>query len=140
MEVINTTDSLRKEKGLKWQLALASFPNIKGDKDLLKQVIYNLVTNAIKFAKQEIRITGELEGRQVLIKVIDDGEGVAKEWHELIFDKFFQAQNQTLKKPEGSGLGLAISKRIIEMHNGKIWVESEPGAGAVFYFKIPIQS
>ena len=140
MEVINTTDSLRKEKGLKWQLALASFPNVKGDKDLLKQVIYNLVTNAIKFAKQEIRITGELEGRQVLIKVIDDGEGVAKEWHELIFDKFFQAQNQTLKKPEGSGLGLAISKRIIEMHNGKIWVESEPGAGAVFYFKIPIQS
>ncbi len=138
MEVLNTTDSLRKEKGLKWQLAISSLPNIKGDKDLLKQVVYNLVTNAIKFAKLQIIVSGFVEQHFVIIKVIDDGEGVASEWHELIFDKFFQAQNQTLKKPEGSGLGLAISKRIIEMHNGKIWVESTPGQGATFCIKIPL--
>lgn len=138
MEVLNTTDSLRKEKGLKWQLAISSLPNIKGDKDLIKQVIYNLVTNAIKFAKQQIVIAGYVDQKSVLIQVKDDGEGVASEWHELIFDKFFQAQNQTLKKPEGSGLGLAISKRIIEMHNGTIWVESVPGNGASFCIKIPV--
>jgi Na+/proline symporter/nitrogen-specific signal transduction histidine kinase len=138
MEVLNTTDSLRKEKGLKWQLAISSLPNVKGDKDLLKQVIYNLVTNAIKFSKHQIIVSGLKEQRFVVIKVIDDGEGVAPEWHELIFDKFFQAQNQTLKKPEGSGLGLAISKRIIEMHNGRIWVESTPGEGATFCIKIPL--
>jgi len=139
VEVLNTTDSLRKEKGLKWQLAISSLPNIKGDKDLIKQVVYNLVTNAIKFAKQQIILSGYVEQGFVLIKVIDDGEGVAEQWHELIFDKFFQAQNQTLKKPEGSGLGLAISKRIVEMHNGQIWVESVLGEGASFCIKLPLK-
>ena len=138
MEVLNTTDSLRKEKGLRWQLAISSLPNIKGDKDLIKQVVYNLVTNAIKFAKQQIIVSGQIEQKNIVIKVIDDGEGVGSEWHELIFDKFFQAQNQTLKKPEGSGLGLAISKRIVEMHNGSIWVESMPGEGATFCIRIPL--
>jgi signal transduction histidine kinase len=138
VEVLNTADSLRKERGLKWQLAISSLPNIKGDKDLIKQVVYNLVTNAIKFAKKDIIISGVVDQKFVLIKVMDDGEGVAAEWHELIFDKFFQAQNQTLKKPEGSGLGLAISKRIIEMHNGNIWVENRPQSGACFCVKIPI--
>ncbi|MEN9697299.1 MAG: hypothetical protein RLZ56_720 [Bacteroidota bacterium] len=138
-EVLNTVDSLRKEKGLKCHLALTSMPNIYGDKDLIHQVIYNLVTNAIKFAKSEITIWGELENKNMIIKVIDDGEGVPVESHELIFDKFFQAQNQTLKKPEGTGLGLAISKRIIEMHHGSIWVESEPGNGACFIIKLPLQ-
>lgn len=138
MEVLNITDSLRKDKGLKWQMAISSLPNIKGDKDLIKQVIYNLVTNAIKFAKNQILVSGSIEDQNITIKVVDDGEGVATEWHELIFDKFFQAQNQTLKKPEGTGLGLAISKRIIEMHNGKIWVESIPGNGATFYILLPL--
>ena len=57
--------------------------------------------------------------------------------HKQIFDKFYQAHNQNLLKPEGSGLGLAISKRIIETHQGRIWVESEPGKGSRFSFVLP---
>jgi len=63
--------------------------------------------------------------------VKDDGVGIPDELKELVFDKFFQAKNQTLKKPEGSGLGLAICKRIIEMHQGKIWIENRLNGGAV---------
>jgi signal transduction histidine kinase len=72
--------------------------------------------------------------------VKDDGKGIPKEIHELIFDKFFQAKNQTLKKPEGSGLGLAICKRIVEMHHGKIWVESKEECGANFIVEIVHQT
>jgi signal transduction histidine kinase len=139
LDVINTADSLRKEKGLKWQLAIPSMPNIKGDKDLLMQVVYNLITNAIKFANTTITVKCIVDFDSVVVKVEDDGVGIAADWHDLIFDKFFQAQNQTLKKPEGSGLGLAISKRIIEMHHGQIWVESKEGEGAAFFFKIGLK-
>lgn len=139
LDVINTAESLRKEKGLKWQLAIPSMPNIKGDKDLLMQVVYNLITNAIKFANTTITVQCIVDFDSVVVKVEDDGVGIAADWHDLIFDKFFQAQNQTLKKPEGSGLGLAISKRIIEMHYGQIWVESKEGEGAAFFFKIGLK-
>jgi signal transduction histidine kinase len=76
---------------------------------------------------------------ELQIWVEDNGKGIDRGLHELIFDKFFQARNQTLKKPQGSGLGLAISKKIIEMHRGKIWVESEEGKGSRFIFTLPNQ-
>lgn len=73
----------------------------------------------------------------LLICVEDNGKGIAAEFHELIFDKFFQAKNQTMRKPEGSGLGLAISRKIVEGHGGRLWVESELGQGARFYLELP---
>ena len=112
-------------------------PAVKGDEDLLNQVFYNLFSNAVKHAESIINVSVHTTDDTVLIQVMDDGKGIATEVHELIFDKFFQAKNQTLKKPEGSGLGLAICKRIIEMHNGKIWVESEVDHGATFKVEIP---
>ncbi len=74
---------------------------------------------------------------EIEVWVEDNGKGVEKEMQQHIFDKFFQAKNQTLRKPQGSGLGLAICKRIIEMHEGKIWVESEAGKGSRFIFTLP---
>jgi Na+/proline symporter/nitrogen-specific signal transduction histidine kinase len=114
---------------------------VQADKDMITQVVYNLVTNAIKFAAAE---NGKVDVRlffdetEVKVMVDDNGKGVEPEVRELIFDKFFQARNQTLKKPEGSGLGLAISKRIVEMHSGRIWVEQVRGVGARFIFVLPI--
>ncbi len=112
---------------------------VHADKDLIQQVVVNLLSNALKFTPEngqiQIIIT-ELQN-DVQICIIDNGKGIAAELHELIFDKFFQAKNQTIKKPEGTGLGLAICKRIIEMHNGKIWVESEKEKGSRFTFTIP---
>lgn len=139
-EVLSTVDSLKKEKGLSIQYAVPSMPMMQLDKDLMHQVIYNLVTNAIKFAKNNIIVSAIVSKQQVVFTVKDDGEGIDEQWQELIFDKFFQAQNQTLKKPEGSGLGLAITKRIVEMHQGKIWVESALGNGATFCFELPLKN
>lgn len=140
MEVLSTVDSLKKEKGLVIQYAIPSIPMMRLDRDLMHQVVYNLVTNALKFAKKEIILAAIINKGNVLFTVKDDGVGIEQEWHELIFDKFFQAQHQTLKKPEGTGLGLAISRRIVEMHQGKIWVESTPGAGALFCFELPLKN
>jgi len=131
---------LLKEKKLQLhQQFQADLPHTRGDKDLLNQVFYNLTSNAIKYAKNELVIHASFNNNIFRISVKDDGPGIATEVHELIFDKFFQAKNQTLKKPEGSGLGLAICKKIIEMHNGKIWVESEEGNGSEFIVEIPYQ-
>jgi Na+/proline symporter/nitrogen-specific signal transduction histidine kinase len=114
---------------------------VQADKDLLTQVVYNLVTNSIKFAaaeKGKVDIRLFVDETEVKVMVDDNGKGVEPELRELIFDKFFQARNQTLKKPEGSGLGLAISKRIVEMHGGRLWVEQVRGEGARFIFVLPI--
>ncbi|MBL7750628.1 MAG: GHKL domain-containing protein, partial [Chitinophagaceae bacterium] len=114
---------------------------LRCDADLIQQVMYNLLSNAIKFVdegKGEIKISVHSNHDEWQVWVEDNGKGIPPELHELIFDKFFQARNQTLKKPQGSGLGLAICKKIVEMHNGKIGVESEEGKGSRFIFTLPI--
>lgn len=112
---------------------------LHADKDLLRQVMINLLGNAIKFTPEggHIEFIVVDNHDEIVITVQDNGKGIPKEVHSFLFDKFFQARNQTLKKPEGSGLGLAISKKIINMHSGKIWVESEEGKGSRFVFLIP---
>jgi len=82
-----------------------------------------------------LRLRPDYEECQVWVE--DNGPGVAEGLEELIFDKFFQAKNQTLRKPEGSGLGLAISRKIAELHGGKIFVQRGRSAGACFVFTLP---
>ena len=140
-KIEESAKQLLKEKKLQLHFNIQTFmPLFEGDIDLLTQVFYNLTSNAIKHAKKNIQINASYHDNVYRISVLDDGEGISKELHELIFDKFFQAKNQTLKKPEGSGLGLAICKRIVEMHHGKIWVESKEGSGADFIVEIPHQT
>ena len=140
-DTIISANPLLKEKKLQLlQEINKELPVISGDKDLLNQVFYNLTSNAIKYAKKSIIIKAITNPHLLRISVKDDGPGIAGEVHELIFDKFFQAKNQTLKKPEGSGLGLAICKRIVEMHHGKIWVESEEGNGSEFIVELPVNT
>jgi signal transduction histidine kinase len=112
---------------------------LHADKDLVQQVLVNLISNAIKFTPEQgvIQLVITDLQNEIQVSIMNTGKGIAKELHELIFDKFFQARNQTIKKPEGTGLGLAICKRIIEMHGGKIRVESEIEKGACFTFTIP---
>lgn len=139
-DLINAYQLVAEEKGIKLNLIQPnSMLLVHADKDLLQQVVVNLLSNALKFTSEGGQITIYISDQQhqIQVSISDTGKGIAKELHELIFDKFFQAKNQTIKKPEGTGLGLAICKRIIEMHNGKIWVESEPEKGARFTFTIP---
>lgn len=110
------------------------------DREMLYQAVYNLVANALKFVPKNeglIRILARPSYDELQLWVMDNGKGIDHDVRELIFDKFFQARNQTLQKPAGSGLGLAICKRITELHDGRIWVESEPGHGARFAIALP---
>jgi Na+/proline symporter/signal transduction histidine kinase len=110
------------------------------DEDRIIQVVTNLLSNAIKFCpdnKGVISINIETKGNEILTSVTDNGKGINTSDFEAIFEKFYQSNNQNIKKPEGSGLGLAICKQIIEHHKGTIWVEpSEIGAQLVFTLPI----
>ncbi|KAK6029938.1 ATPase/histidine kinase/DNA gyrase B/HSP90 domain protein [Ostertagia ostertagi] len=140
-DVLEALDPLAKEKGvtMKFQQPDSMFV-IQCDKDMIKQVLYNLVANALKFVPDqggEIDLKMRMDYDELQVWVADNGKGIPAELHELIFDKFFQARNQTLQKPVGSGLGLAICQKIIGLHNGRIWVEHNEPAGARFMFTLP---
>lgn len=115
---------------------------VTGDQDRLLQVLLNLISNAVKHtdpATGEITVSALSTAGSWEVCVADNGRGIDRENQSRIFERFFQARDQTLKKPVGTGLGLAISKRIVELHRGKIWVESTPGKGSNFYFRVPIR-
>ncbi len=112
------------------------------DRDKVTQVLVNLVGNALKFTPKEGKVTVALaknDNDYVQISVADTGPGILPEEANKIFSKFYQVTNIAKQKPIGSGLGLAISKALVEMHGGKIWVESEVGRGSTFYFTLPAQ-
>ncbi|MDO6389668.1 ATP-binding protein [Pontibacter sp. BT731] len=142
-ESVQALEQLVQEKNIDLVVDVQhNLPAINGDKDRLMQVLVNLVSNAIKFCHPEqgrIIVSGYYIDGDIKVNVVDNGKGIDPEFHKQIFDKFYQAQNQNIRKPEGSGLGLAISKKIIESHQGRIWVESEAGKGSRFSFVLPVR-
>ena len=113
-------------------------PKVKCDKDRVKQVIVNLINNAIKFTFQgEVKIEAESKDNYIQITVSDTGVGIPSEHIDKIFDKFYQIGAGNIPGIKGSGLGLAITKRLIELQGGKIWVESELNKGSRFIFTLP---
>jgi len=141
-EALEVMQQLIREKQivLKKQVPVG-LPAALGDRDRLLQVLINLLSNAVKFSEAErgeITIGIAVERRQLLVWVADNGKGIPKGQRKVIFDKFYQAENQTIKKPVGSGLGLAISKKIVQLHGGEIWADApEEGNGAIFRFTVP---
>ena len=113
---------------------------INCDNDAIERCIINLVSNAAKFTEAGDSITVRIieEKSQVKIEVIDTGIGIAEEYHETIFNRFNQIVDSNSEKNGGSGLGLTITRQIIELHNGKIYVESKPGNGSKFTIILPI--
>ncbi|MDR3357468.1 MAG: response regulator [Desulfovibrio sp.] len=116
-----------------------------GDDQRLAQVITNLLGNAVKFTPEygaielDVRLAGKEDGRYILrISVKDSGIGISGEQQSRLFHSFEQADNSTTRRFGGTGLGLAISRRIIEMMDGRIWIESELGKGATFVFTVKI--
>lgn len=111
------------------------------DRDMIRQVIYNLVANAIKFVPENTGVIslGISAGADELqVWIADNGTGIPDELHQLVFDKFYQVRSQSLQKPAGSGLGLAICRKVIELHQGRIWVENNIPAGTKFIFALPL--
>ncbi len=115
-------------------------PSIRGDKNRLMQVLTDLIDNAIKFTeKGSIVIEAKREKDNILVKVKDMGIGISKENIGKLFTKFYQIDSSLSRRYGGTGLGLAICKRIVEVHNGKIWIESELGKGSAFQFTLPVK-
>ncbi|MGE5415898.1 MAG: ATP-binding protein [Acidobacteriota bacterium] len=138
---INSTMALYQEKSI-FLIKDVKVENLVAvvDRDRIIQVIVNLLSNAVKFTEMGhvvCRVQEVSEG--VLISVIDTGVGIDAQEQEYVFDKFRQVGGDTLTdKPKGTGLGLAICKQIIEMHGGRIWVESQLGRGSNFSFILPL--
>ncbi len=111
---------------------------VKTDLRKLKQVLSNLVENALKFTSEgEIEIGCHVLNSDMKFYVKDTGMGISKENHQMIFEKFRQVDSSSVREFGGTGLGLTISKTLVEMLGGKIWLESELGTGTTFYFTIP---
>ncbi|WP_321417349.1 PAS domain S-box protein [uncultured Methanomethylovorans sp.] len=111
------------------------------DRLKFKQIMYNLLNNAIKFTPDNgmISVIVKSIGKTIEVSVSDTGIGIPENMHEDIFDPFIQVDASTRRKYGGTGLGLALTRRFVEMHNGKIWVESEEGKGSIFTFTITDQ-
>ena len=142
-EVAEHMKALAAEKLIRIEVP-SSDPSVTvwADRDKVTQVLMNLIGNAVKFTPQDGKITVALEKNgndYIQISVADTGPGILPEEQNKIFSKFYQVANIDKQKPKGSGLGLAISKALVEMHGGKIWMDSEVGRGSTFYFTLPAQ-
>jgi signal transduction histidine kinase/putative methionine-R-sulfoxide reductase with GAF domain len=139
--VVSVVEPLAAEKRLAFKAEVApNLPPGRGDGRRLSQVLLNLVGNAIKFTdKGEVAIRASAANGAFTVAVCDTGPGIPAVDQAKIFEEFQQADSSITRKKGGTGLGLSIAKRIIEMHGGRIWVESEPGKGSTFYFTLPVR-
>jgi signal transduction histidine kinase len=138
--VFTAVESLATGKKLALTIDVApNLPRGHGDERRLVQVLLNLVGNAIKFTdKGEVAIKATMSDRSFTVAVRDTGPGIAPSDQGKIFEEFQQADNSATKRKGGTGLGLSIAKRIIGMHGGTLWVESDAGKGSTFAFTIPV--
>jgi signal transduction histidine kinase/HPt (histidine-containing phosphotransfer) domain-containing protein len=135
-----TLEPMAVNKGieLNWDINEELNANFVTDSYRIKQVLTNLVSNAIKFTPEgSVEVTGKIEDSNIHISVIDTGIGISKEKHADVFKEFTQAHSGIEKKFGGTGLGLTISKRILELLDGEIILESEEGQGSIFTIVIP---
>jgi CheY-like chemotaxis protein len=135
-------EQMAQDKGLGWHADIpASLPRVWGDRTRIRQVALNLVSNAFRFTSEgEVRLRVEVEDQALRVLVSDTGIGVPVGEQETIFDEFQQSERTTARGYGGLGLGLAISRRLVEMHDGTMGVESSgvEGEGATFYFTVPL--
>jgi NtrC-family two-component system sensor histidine kinase KinB len=119
---------------------VSGLPQVLADVDLILRVLTNLMDNAVKFTPHGGQITVRVEqrGEEVLFSVMDTGPGIPPEYRQRVFDRF--ARLQIVEGVKGTGIGLAFCKLAVEVHGGRIWVESEEGRGATFHFTLPLEA
>jgi signal transduction histidine kinase len=144
-DVLRSAVSLHSERASRNRVALelATDPaeiEITADERRVRQIVFNLVSNAVKFtpADGHVEVSARLDGDQVEIAVADNGPGISAAEQEAIFEEFEQASDG--RNAEGTGLGLPLSRRLVELHGGRLWVESEPGHGSTFRFTLPVEA
>ena len=139
-EALSSIRPLGRAKSIEIETNVGVSVGIEADRVRFKQVLYNLLSNAVKFTPQggRVCVDATLRDGVVEISVSDTGVGIPPQEHEAVFDKFHQVGATTKGVREGTGLGLAITKRLVEQHGGRIWLESEPGKGSRFTFTLPV--
>ena len=139
-DTITFMQGFAKEKNIRLVEKIKSLPKIQADPDRISQVLRNLLNNAIKFSNEnsEVVVSAELKNDFILFCVKDYGCGLSPENQVRVFEPFYQVESSTHRKHNGTGLGLTICRGIVESQKGKIWVESQEGAGCKFYFTVPL--
>lgn len=138
---VETTQSLVINKSVEIQCEIEEhLPLLTGDSQRIQQIIINLLSNAYKFTDEGvINLRVYCQQDEIIIRIQDSGIGIEEEDRELIFEAFRQTK-EGLRKGEGTGLGLPISRRLAQAHGGRLWFESTPGVGAVFYVALPLKT
>ncbi|MFW5748963.1 MAG: sensor histidine kinase [Chloroflexota bacterium] len=144
-EAYQLVAELAEQRDITTHLYLGDKPAmVSVDEQLMGQAITNLLSNAIKYNREggQIIVTLTLKAQEVQVDVRDTGPGIDPELLDKIFDRFFRAtkKDDQGRRIEGTGLGLAISQVVIELHGGRIWVESAVGEGSTFSFALPVRS
>ncbi|MDX2129122.1 MAG: ATP-binding protein [Chloroherpetonaceae bacterium] len=114
------------------------FPSVQGDENRIQQILLNVIGNAIKFTESgEVKVTAKEKGDMLEFSILDTGIGIAPENYGKIFQSFEQGDASSTRQYGGTGLGLSISKKLIELHGGSIWFESEVNKGSIFTISLP---
>jgi signal transduction histidine kinase len=139
--VADTIAPMAAPKGLRITRDFDEVPPIYADEQRTRQIITNIVANAVKFTHEGgVTVRARAENGMVRFEISDTGIGIAPEQYEMVFVEFEQLDNSPTREYEGSGLGMAITKRLVEKHGGRIWLESAPGQGTTFYVTLPIST
>ena len=138
-EVLSVIAPLAKAKNIELHSDIASTLLVFGDRTRFKQILYNLLSNAVKFTPMagRVQVNAMTDYGQIRFGVADTGIGIPADQQAAIFEEFTQVAPATSGVKEGAGLGLTITKRLVEHHGGRIWVQSKTGEGSLFYFLMP---
>jgi light-regulated signal transduction histidine kinase (bacteriophytochrome) len=120
------------------EITTATLPTVEGDREQLRQVFQNLLENAVEYSGDEppvVHVDARRDGDEWVVSVADEGIGIAPEDADRVFEVFQRLHSR--EQYAGTGIGLALCERIVERHDGEIWVESEPGEGSTFYVTLP---
>lgn len=137
-DVVESIKLIAKDKDIYIEMDTENI-SINADKKMLTQVLYNLIINAIKFTPEggNIKIKSGLDNDNLIVSIIDNGIGINQIDQKIIFEKFKQVDSSVERMQQGAGLGLAITKKLIELHNGSIHLESSADKGSRFWFVLP---
>ena len=141
-EAVSVVGNLFRAKNLYLQVKAApDLPRLRIDPVRIRQVLINLLTNASRFTRTGgVTITAQMVGWEVQVAVADTGVGIAPQDVPRVFEDFGQVDGSPARRHEGSGLGVPLSKRLVELHGGRMWLESQPGQGTTFYFTLPVSA